>query len=460
MKKFLINKSQYNRIFASGLLSESEMVKGGLTRVDKAFKKEFTGSDIKNMTEESDFEIKDRNPSLPSGIQKFNKPLKEEIKKLIKYLYRKDENFSPFWTQNGITYEDICEYLSSKGMIKSNNGVYEISKNLGMPEDALSKIEEALSEIINNGQITELDNLPVGADKDPRAPWRGVDDKLKDRVGKGRKFRTLAMNREIAILKSADDKLVFDFYSIPESFEDEFEVDDYVNSNDLTIGTGLKDYEIGNKDLYVIDEPLKNMLLSLYDKPYDKSVIKALSEINEIDTKKELQRPFKEKPKDFDEKSDEEKELIKKKLADLRAKELARRGDAPEVKETTGASSSGAFTGSLGGSMIKKEMPVDTNNLDVPVVGETTTASSSGQYTAPAFDMKNNTEFSNKKPKAFKKTQYADGGFVDFDKDCVGLNNSKKAQQGGCSQGEINNVVKVRKTNGNVNAPSLGENKK
>lgn len=52
---------------------------------------------------------------------------------------------------------------------------------------------------------------------------------------------------------------------------------------------------------------------------------------------------------------------------------------------------------------------------------------------------------------AIDKTQWAG---VEFD-DCTKLNNNKEAQNGGCSTGAIDNVVKLKKTKSNVNAPSL-----
>jgi hypothetical protein len=52
---------------------------------------------------------------------------------------------------------------------------------------------------------------------------------------------------------------------------------------------------------------------------------------------------------------------------------------------------------------------------------------------------------------AIDKTQWAG---VEFD-DCTKLNNNKEAQNGGCSTGAIDNVVKLKKSKSNVNAPSL-----
>lgn len=103
--------------------------------------------------------------------------------------------------------------------------------------------------------------------------------------------------------------------------------------------------------------------------------------------------------------------------------------------------------------------PSDSNNWYKPNINEVTQGSDSiGQYTAPAFKMKkNHTDFAEVNPKAFQKTQYDDGSFVDFD-DCTKANNNKTAQKGGCSAGAVDGVVKQRKSKGNVNAPSLSEN--
>ena len=134
-----------------------------------------------------------------------------------------------------------------------------------------------------------------------------------------------------------------------------------------------------------------------------------------------------------------------------------RKKEAGEVDETTGAASSGAFTGALSMPMVKKEMPVDVNKLNVPIVGETTAGSGSvGAYDANALPgiNRDGSFKETKKSGAQKKTQYAGGGFVELDS-CTKLNNNKSAQSGKCSQGAADNVVSVTKTKGNINAPSL-----
>jgi hypothetical protein len=98
---------------------------------------------------------------------------------------------------------------------------------------------------------------------------------------------------------------------------------------------------------------------------------------------------------------------------------------------------------------------------DIPVVGETTTvASVGGQYDTPGLaNIGRNGEFKKgPKTQAQSKTQYSGGGFVETN-DCTKLNNNKVAQNGGCSQGAVDNVVSVKKSKGSVISPSLGENK-
>ena len=501
--KIKITKEQYNRIFVSGLISEA------MDSTDKQFKKAFANSDIENLGEESKFDIQKKNPSLPSSIQgKFGQPLmetddelKKETRDLIKYFYRKSDQFSPFWDKCGLTYDDIQDALKSRGLVVTENGMCELSRNFGTPEETLKAVEEELKKLIGDKQVMDEDGrLPAGAEYDHNAPW--VDrDVTKPIEPKEELYTVIAYNPEAAILKGVDGSLYYFFYDNIEKDElapyaeiertyvgkdedgqpefdlsDDWDIDgevisNYVNDNIdmLSKGEGVDDWE-NAVNFVKIDEPLKNELLKMYDK--DKSFVKVLSSVMEQEKrsvydmlKKHIEKETTPKPKApmtperatdmartlaklYARSEEEEEVLFNQKLAALK-KEYG-------IEETTSAASSGAFTGPFNTSVVKREMPVDTNNLDVPVVGETTTAASSGQYTAPAFKMKSHTEFSNEKPKAFKKTQYAKGEFVKFN-DCVKLNN--KPAGAGCSQGAVDNVVKVVQTKGNVNAPSLGENK-
>ena len=424
-----VTKEQYNRIFASGLINEA------IDSIDKTFKKAALNADIQNLKED-DFNISKPNTSLPMSAQKFSSPmtegdsdLKRETKELVKFLYRKSKELSDFWKYKGLSYDKIVDTLKSKGLIISDNGKYALSKTLGSPEQAMSALEQELSNLIGGGQELETEevedgsNYAPGTEFSPRAPWNPSPEYSEPLEPKEIEYEVIASNQEIAILKEIEsgEYYLYDFayldkdelkdYAEVEKGADDFDIDDdvikrYINFNlpKLSKGEGVNDWENG-VNIVKIDDQVKNKLLNLYDKNTD----------------------------------------IKNKL--------------DGINEMTSAASSGAFVGPLSGPMIKKDMPI--NGMNTPVVKEMTSAGSAGNYQYDANALPNiNRDGSFKKakaPKAFKKTQYAGGGFVEFDKDCVSLNNSKKAQKGGCSTGAVDNVVRLKKTAGNVNAPSLNE---
>ena len=165
---------------------------------------------------------------------------------------------------------------------------------------------------------------------------------------------------------------------------------------------GVDDFESGKTDLVLINEELKDELLHLYDK--DSRIVMALEPISEV----------------------------------------------------TGASSSGSYTGlfSPSNDKVKKNLPIVVAETDTSNVGNI-------GYDNPGFvgisrDGKYPTN--PKQTKAQKNTQWAGGAFVKFD-DCTKLNNNKEAQNGKCSTGSVDGVVKLVKTKSNINAPSLSESK-
>ena len=120
----------------------------------------------------------------------------------------------------------------------------------------------------------------------------------------------------------------------------------------------------------------------------------------------------------------------------------------------TSASSSGAFTGPLGTGKAQispgyspAEIINDEDSIYGKKIEETTTAaggtpqsSSTGQYTQPKIWAKNKANWA-----ASKRTQYPNGEMVEFDP-CTKLNNNKSAQNGKCSQGAADKVVKTYTT--------------
>ena len=554
--KLKITKEQYNRIFASGLINENQepKVKGGLNRVDKAFKKEFKG----DLTESDD-------------------QLKRETLGLIKYLYRKSDEFSPFWVENNLSYDNICDALEASKLVIKKDGAYELSKSLGSPEKAIQAVEDELRAMMGNDETPKsdleegdwFDNLSDHPVNQPEPQYR-QGTKVNNP-----KFGVLSYNREMALLKGEDGNIYAFYYDMidRDSFEeyadlvvvdtqpdgeggvdveygDDWEIDEdvienYVNDNldSLKIGKGLDAWESGDYQLVLVDDELKQDLLDIYDK--DKNLVKILGGLNEgeredslagmdkfrVATKKAF-TPDPNKP----EKTPEDIARIKAKLADIRAKELASRekekisGEDLDEMTSTG-SVGGQFTAPMSGApVIKREIPVvkeesdlgagythfailkatgqiadgwdytdvdnesikyytkldltdnfpenklsdfkvvtrkaleksgvnpaDTNNWYKSHLNETLDVGGAGnfQYDTPGgltMDLGKN----NPKTKAETKTQWAGGSFAEFN-DCVKLNN--KPVGTGCSAGAVDNVVKLKKSKGNVNAPSLGENK-
>ena len=601
--KLKITKEQYNRIFASGLINEEQApkVKGGLARVDKEFKKAFKGSDVSNIkvTNEEEMTTKPFKIQAPmkgmsmSKQGSFGKPLneggdqlKQETIELIKYLYRKTDEFSPFWAENNLSYDDICDALEARHIIIKKDGKYELSKSLGTPEEAKQAVEDELRAMLGNDETPKSD-LEEGDwfDNHPDHPANQPDPQYRRGTHvKNPKFQVLSYNGEMALLKGEDGNIYAFYYDMIDrkdfeeyadlevidtypdgeggydvDYSDDWDIDDdvlqnYVNDNlhTLKIGKGLDAWESGEYNLVLVDDELRQDLLDVYDK--DANLVKILGGVNESwgdENWPEDWNKFKGHVRQNftpdaskGEKSPEDMARIKAKLADIKAKEMARREaeriadlksreeNFKEVDETTSTGSvGGQFTPAMDAPVIKRPMtpvvkedsdlgagythfaifkadgkiadgwdysdvdndsikyytkldltdnfpenklsdfkvvtrksleksginPADTNNWYKPNLNETLDVAGAGhfQYDTPGgltMDLGKN----NPKTNAEKKTQWSGGAFVDFN-DCVKLNN--KPAGTGCSAGAVDNVVKLKKSKGNVNAPSLGENK-
>jgi hypothetical protein len=116
------------------------------------------------------------------------------------------------------------------------------------------------------------------------------------------------------------------------------------------------------------------------------------------------------------------------------------------IKEMTGAASSGAFVAPLGTETVKRELEETTNTAP-----SAPNSSSTGAYVQPAIWAKDKKNW-----KGDKKTQYPNGELVSFD-DCTKLNNNKATQNGKCSTGAADSVVKTKKTKGSVISKSMYE---
>lgn len=408
-----ITKEQYNRIFASGLITENTVINS--PKVDD-----------------------------------------KEVIDLITYLYGKSDELSPFWADNDITYNDICGLLLDKKLIVGKDDGYEIPKSLGSPQRARQLIKDELLQLIsddaeeNESEIEE--DYPLGAEHDPMAPYNredGEEDNSYEEepiVELNGPLTTLGSNHDISILTDGVNLYAFLFGDKSETPLSDEEINSFAQINPEEIGYGLDSWDKGDKRLVQIDEPLKAELLDFYEQ--DNGITTSLSPIEEEISVEPIviggEEPTTNKVVQKLKQLKQEEEVV-----DL--DEMAVCGSAAS------GGSSGPVTGALsleGGEteVIKRSYP------PVPVVKESTDSSSSGPYDANALpNISRNGDFKTpKKTNAQKKTQYPDGGFVDFN-DCTKLNN--KVSSTGCSQGAVDNVVKVKKTKDSVIAPSLSENK-
>jgi hypothetical protein len=439
-KTIKITLEQYNRLFNP--INESNEVKGGLNRVDKTFKKSFSDVAVKNL-DENDFNITKPNKDVPPLNKKVmhRDPIKEDIfspelhqavSHLIYNIYQNPSQagLDPFWVKHGLTWGDINSYLTSLGLLITGIKGLELAKKykgrvFGTPKDAINTVEKSLGVLVakkanrlkdpngqqlmtKNVEMEEASNYAPGTENDPNAPWNQKDGKPIEAIGP-KLYTTIAMNKEIAILKDAAGALhVFDYSNVdPAEFGDidriiPDDITNYVNNNAKTLshGVGLPDFEAG-KDLVKIDPALRHELVQLYDK--NNSLTQALSTISEMTS---------------------------------------------AGASATGGSS-GPFVGPLNMPIVKRKIPVVAEG---PVAGSSATGGSSGPYDAnalPNITRDGTFKKNKKKSRAEVSTQYPHGKFVEMDS-CTQLNNNKEAQNGGCNGGAVSNVVKQKKGKGSI----------
>jgi hypothetical protein len=476
MKKIKITKEQYDR-----LISESLDVKGGVNRVNTSFKKQFNGLDVQNLGED-EFNItkpisglpktkmtKTKEVPAPESINEdiFSPEVHKAVHDFIQniWLNPSQKGLDKFFIENGITWGDIISFLTSVGVVAAvGGGLYKVTnffkrkftgdkqKDIQLKMDDIEKMTrmvekdpespwqkklrlqgnndsgyEATPKSVNlagrnaipsdphpsiiKKNMEEISNYPTGSDNDPSAPWNqdssDVQVSTADKI-----FKPIVMNYEIALLNGPDGMYVFYYDDIDRSNLPNAKYDltiedlaDYVNENLGTIkrGDGMEGWNSG-AELIKLDEPLKEELLKLYSK--DKNLTSALQRLEEM----------------------------------------------------TSAASSGAFTGPFGGTPSEKKVKPEytpseqisemtSANGGSGEVGSTTT----GQYVQPAIWANGKKNW-----KAAKKTQYPGGEMVDLDS-CTKLNNNKAAQNGKCSTGAADGVVKTHKTKQSVISKSIYE---
>jgi hypothetical protein len=334
-RKLKITKEQYDRLFVNGLIKETE-VKGGLNRVDSEFKKAFNGKITQNVKSESETESEIEKPI----------DLENETEELIKYLYRKSEEISPFWVENGLSFDDITKSLLSKGIIISKNGKFEISKKLGNAKIAISRLKDELGKMLSKTNETELDESDWFDNLSYHPSNQSEPEHTKGEKAKTHILKYLGNNNELAIFKDSSNDLyvvsldnindndVLDYANreiidaepdgeggVDYKYADWFLANDpsaifeYVNDNLelMTKGVGYEDFYNG-LDIVKLDSQLKQELINIFDK--DKNFVSLLGDINE--NHDEILNSFKNSFKKNDNKPEVNKDDILQKLADIR----------------------------------------------------------------------------------------------------------------------------------------------
>lgn len=404
-KSVKITKEQYNRIFATKLLKEN-------------------------------FSIE----------EPISQEIRPETQDLISMLYGKSE-ISPFLAEKGFTREEICDFLANKGLVINKNGIYEIPKSIGEPQEALKQIQAALDEIIGEPQEEPISEEPQ---YDPAIENSGFEE--ENIVEINAPLSTISSNDEISVVTDGTNLFTFNYSDMGmEPLSDE-ELNQYVSLNPKQVGFGLDSWLEGTMKLVQIDDDLKNELEVMYS---GDEILNVLSPSVE-----EAPIPMSLPPVSIEEPSLGGNKVIEKLKQLKQEEESIEMSEPQELEEMTSAGSSatggssGPFTAPLNFGNGDEETDIVRKN--VPIVAEMTDTSSSGQYDTNALPGigRDGSFKTPKKSKAEVKTQWADGGFVEFN-DCTKLNN--KTSSTGCSGGAVDNVVSIKKSNGNINAPSLNE---
>lgn len=381
------------------------------------------------------------------SLEEPTQSVQPETLELIKYLYRKSEDLSPYWSDKGLSYDEICEYLTNKGLIVPKEGKYEIPKSLGTPEEALQQIDMALSEITNETPEEPIQQEPVAEpiQAEPELEEEYEEENIVELNGP---LSTIASNDEISIVTDGSNLYTFAYMDMSMQPLSDEELNNFVGLNPNQVGYGLDSWLDGRTRLVQIDDALKQELEILYDN--DADILGAFSPVEEetVENLGPVEEPiFGNKVIEKLKQLKQEEELADTLIAPQELDEMTSAGSS-----ATGGSS-GPFTAPLNFGNGEED---DVIRKNVPIVVEMTDSSSSGPYDANALpDIGRDGGFKkHKKTPAETKTQWAGGGFVEFN-DCTKLNN--KTSSTGCSGGAVDNVVSVKKTKGNVNAPSLQE---
>jgi hypothetical protein len=435
----------------------------------------------------------------------------KEIIEFLKGLMIKpgEAGFTPVWEQMGSTRNDVYKLMRDLGIVSivengSGKEFRVIRKNL---KRKIKNLYDSLTQ--NNKPVTDIDEdsgyYPSGAENDPSAPYND-NSEYTQRKKVPITYKVIYYNPEIAILENngglyyfyyenIDEKDFIDYSEVPyEHTRDGYEYYDfdidgeaiqgYVNDNikHLSMGSGLDDFEQG-VDFIKIDKEVKDAILSTWPNEKLAEVLSQVIEttgaagssgafvgklqLGELETTTTINQDgylffilnrddrkilggneYKEDVVDY---FNELKEMYPdKNIGVYTLKYLVSKGINPNddqqwstnngIKETTvaGASGDGGSSGPYIQPKIwaksKKDHKLARKSFwpNGKMVGQDTENAIEGIHEDAQSD-----------------TQYPKGEFVKLD-DCTKLNNNKEAQNGGCSQGSVDNVVKMKSSKNSV----------
>ena len=486
MRKIKITQKQYD------LIHESE-VKGGVNRVNRTFAHTFSGADIENLKEKIEFSIKDPLPGVPHSKMTnkdtkleegtlnediFSPEVHEAIKHALETIWKaggfifdskSQKGLDDIFVKNGLNWGDITQYLGMTGIIGSvgagmikiknlfkrkKNDDEQKAKDLGKLATILEKKPNApWSDIKGETTLQKKEKMQQGMEwKDewdakpksfkqnsafskssPQIEIPKEEKPQKTEEPKLTRLKVLSTSPDgLAILQGSDGNgYVFGYDIKNDKTPEQIEMDVNSNLDGLEKGEGVKGFDTteattSNNRLIKIDDELKRHLVQLYS--------------------------------------------INKKFLDPITGNRKFVRSLDNMEEMTSEGSSGAFTGAMNAKPIKKDIysPVtqinDIINDEEELYGDflmkemsaggvtgTVGSSATGEYVQPAIWAKDKANWA-----ASKKTQYPNGEMVEFDP-CTKLNNNKKAQNGGCSQGAVDNVVKTHRTKDSVISKNIYE---
>ena len=506
-----ITQEQYDRIFGSKIVTEEVKINGGLKRVDRTINKLIEEPiDIDNLGR-SDF--KKSIPGVPNSntFMKESEGQEDLSTEFVKFLYGKGE-LSEEWTEDMVKVA-IAKLSSKNLIIPTEDGNFKVPTSLDDPKAAMEAIKQELEAIKPQAEEIGQELIPMDSEQGLEEYGGPDDEQNPTPITIKRDYNIVGMNDEVAILQKGGKLFAFHFWDDTEKIKllnarlehhenlnnisiDKQSVENYVNdasqgiTNALNIGKGLEYYKEteyasieGEVNIVVIDEDLKNYLLELFGN--DKNIVNVFSNgltemakseewgnVKNMLTKQVTQKP---ETKNTEETPEDKKATIMAKLASQRAdsakydKIAADKAEIEKAKyldkEIDEMSALGGPAGAMQSSGYNNA-PVGKfgNTIKIPTVAEklqemAAGPESVGPYAANALpNIGRDGEFKEgEEPPAFKKAQMNGGGIVKFN-DCVKLNN--KPAGSGCSAGAIDDVVSVKKTKGNVSAPSLDKENK